>query len=44
VLTSNVATAPVLLSLVGVWVGFGSEFRKSSGFGLVLVFEAFFQF
>jgi hypothetical protein len=27
-----------------VWVGFGSEFRKSSGFGLVLVFQTIFQF
>jgi hypothetical protein len=27
-----------------VWVGFGSEFRKTFGYGLVLVFATIFQF
>jgi hypothetical protein len=30
--------------LGGVWVGFGSEFRKTFGYGLVLDFATIFQF
>jgi hypothetical protein len=41
---SKVATVPVFLGLVRVWVGFGSEFRKTFGYGLVLVFATIFQF
>jgi hypothetical protein len=37
ILTINVATVPVFF-------GFGSEFRKSSDFGLILVFQTTFQF
>jgi hypothetical protein len=35
----KVATVPVW-----VWVGFGSEFRKTFGYGLVLAFATIFQF
>jgi hypothetical protein len=34
----------VWFGLGRVWVGFGSELRKSSGFGLVLVYVTIFQF
>ncbi len=34
----------VWFGLGRVWVGFGSEFRKTFGYGLVLVFATIFQF
>ncbi len=46
ILRLNVVTVPVLLGLGRILVGFGfsSEFRKSYGFGLILVFGTIFQF